>query len=41
MGMFIAVPDDNYFNVSCEAVGYKPISLQEVKQRMEKVWDSA
>lgn len=29
------VDDLNYFNVSCENIGYKPISLQDVKQRME------
>ena len=26
--------DKRYFNVSCENVGYKPISLQEVKERL-------
>lgn len=25
--------DPGYFNVSCENVGYKPISLQEIKER--------
>lgn len=25
-------PDDNYFCVSCEQVGYKPISLEDIKQ---------
>lgn len=29
-----SVKDPNYFNVSCENVGYKPISLQEIKQRL-------
>lgn len=28
------IPDKDYFNVSCENVGYKPISLQEVKERL-------
>lgn len=27
--------DDSYFNVSCENIGYKPITLQEVRERME------
>lgn len=25
------VPDDHYFSVSCENVGYKPIKLQDIK----------
>lgn len=28
------LPDKDYFNVSCENVGYKPISLQEVRERL-------
>ncbi len=30
------VPDPNYFNVSCENIGYRPIALQEVRERMEE-----
>ncbi len=26
------VPDPNYFNVSCENIGYKPILLQQLKE---------
>ena len=26
------VPDPRYFNVSCENIGYKPISLQDVRE---------
>lgn len=26
--------DNRYFNVSCENIGYKPISLNEIKERM-------
>lgn len=29
------VPDDNYFNVSCENLNYRPITFQEIKERME------
>lgn len=29
------VPDPNYFNVSCENLNYKPITLQEIRERME------
>ena len=29
------VPDPNYFNVSCENIRYRPITLQEVRERME------
>ena len=29
------VEDDRYFNVSCENIGYRPISLQEIKEQME------
>lgn len=28
------IPDDRYFNVSCERVEYKPITLQEIRDRV-------
>lgn len=30
------IDDSRYFNVSCENIDYKPISLNEVKERLQK-----
>ena len=30
------LPDPRYFNVSCENIGYKPISLQEINSIMKR-----